>query len=123
MAADQLGAARTPMATVMTAQAACGREPSSGLSRGRPPPRRFVFVVEGSADVDLLVRILTPFAIAGAKLAAVEFKTVDDRAIARLQVDGLSHERGEHIHNKLGYAPAITYVGFGWTERCDDRGE
>jgi len=60
------------------------------------------------------VRILTPFAIAGAKLAAVEFNAVDDREIARLQVDGLSQEKAEHLRNKLAYAPAFTHVGFGW---------
>jgi len=99
---------------------ACEREQSAGLSCGRPSPRRYVFLVEGLNEADLLVRILTPFAVAGAKLAALEFNAGDDRAIARLRVDGLSQEKAEHIRNKLECAPAFTRVGFGWTERREE---
>jgi len=94
-------------------------EPDVGLPRGRPSPRRYVFLVEGPDEVDLLVRILTPFAVAGAKLVAVEFSAADNRAIARLETEGLSQERAEHLCRRLGCAPAFTRVGFGWTERCE----
>lgn len=99
----------------MSAMTLAAREPEriAGLSCGPSASRRHVFLIEGPNEVDLLVRILTPFAIAGAKLAIVEFNVADDRAIARLQVDGLSQERAENLCSKPGYAP----VFMGWCGR------
>ena len=100
----------------MSAAALAPRDPPqrAGTSCGQPTARRYVFFIEGRNEVDLLVRILTPFAVAGAKLAAVEFDVADGRAIARLQVDGLSQARAEHLCAKIGSAPAFSRVGFGW---------
>jgi hypothetical protein len=76
--------------------------------------RRHLFLVEGLDAIDALLRVLGPFAVQSGRLAEVSFSVADGRIAVRLEVEGLSQDRAEHLHRRLGQLPLVTSVSLGW---------
>jgi hypothetical protein len=87
-----------------------------------PPPdpaavmvgRCHLFIIEGSDTVDALLRVLGPFAVQSARLAEVRFNVAAGRFAARVEVEGLSEDRAEHLRRRLGQLPLVAGVSLGW---------
>ena len=74
--------------------------------------RRHCFVVEAVDAPDALVRVLTPFAVQGARLVSV----VLDGGRIHIQVDGLDAWRAETLLQRLRGMPVVIGVAVGWRE-------
>jgi hypothetical protein len=76
-------------------------------------PRR-LFLIEASAAGDALLRILEPFALQQAALAAVTCDAAAGGVRVRVEADGLTDDRAETLRRKLARLPVVTSVGMGW---------
>jgi hypothetical protein len=76
--------------------------------------RRHLFVVEGLDAADALVRVLGVVAVQQARLAGAAFDVVDGRMVARMEVEGLTQNRAEHLRYRLMQLPLVTGVSLGW---------
>jgi len=76
-------------------------------------PRR-LFLIEASAAGDALLRILEPFALQQADLAAVTCDAAAGGVRVRVEADGLTDDRAETLRRKLARLPVVTSVGMGW---------
>ncbi len=96
--------------------------PKSAVSDNYPPPlvdmpmagRPHLFLIEGLDAMDALLRVLGPFAVQSGRLAEVSFSAAEGRITARLEVEGLSPDRAEHLRRRLGQLPLVTGVSLGW---------
>lgn len=77
--------------------------------------RRHCFVVEASEAPDTLVRVLTPFAVQGARLASV----VMGEGRIHIEVDGLDTRCAETLLQRLRGMPVVTGVAIGWRQAAD----
>jgi hypothetical protein len=76
--------------------------------------RRHCFVVEALEAPDTLVRVLTPFAVQGARLASVALDALPGAVSIRIEADGLDAERAETLVRRLRSLPPVTAVAIGW---------
>jgi ACT domain-containing protein len=76
--------------------------------------RRHCFVVEAVEAPDTLVRVLTPFAVQGARLASVVLDRVQHAVSIRIEADGLDAERAETLVRRLRGLPSVVAVAVGW---------
>ncbi len=96
--------------------------PKSAVSDNYPPPlvdapmagRRHLFLIEGLDAADALLRVLGPIAVQSGRLAEVSVSVVEGRITVRLEVEGLSADRAEHLRRRLGQLPLVTGVSLGW---------
>ena len=68
------------------------------------------FHVEADPDLDLLLRILGPFAVQGAVIADVRHVQTETAAWSVLEVIGLDPDRAELLRLRLSQVPAIRTV-------------
>lgn len=80
----------------------------------RASARRHLFVVEGQDAADALLRVLGVVAVQQARLAGATFDVAAGRMVARMEVEGLSQDRAEHLRHRLAQLPAVTGVSLGW---------
>jgi hypothetical protein len=73
-------------------------------------PEHHEFRVEADAVVDILLRVLGPFAVQGAELAAVTHERSGEDAWAVLEVVGLAPERAEFLRLRLAQIPSVRGV-------------
>jgi hypothetical protein len=78
------------------------------------PGGRHMFLIEGIGDADALLRLLGPFAVQSSRLIEVSFTERGGRFSARLEAEGLSLERAEHVRQKLRQLPVVIAVSLGW---------
>ena len=80
------------------------------------PQRRHCFVVEAVEAPDTLVRVLTPFAVQGARLASVVLDRATHAVSIRIEADGLDAARAETLVRRLRGLPPVTAVAVGWRQ-------
>lgn len=77
-------------------------------------PRRHVFLVEADQGADVLMRVLSPFALLGARITGLGLTSGGDRMDLRIEVEldgGIAGQLGR----RLNALPAVRGVGVGWT--------
>ena len=77
--------------------------------------RRHCFLVETGPGADVLVRVLTPFAVQGADLAEVTLLQSPDGGLSiRIESEGLDEVRAETLLRRVQGLPIVRRVGLGW---------
>jgi hypothetical protein len=76
--------------------------------------RRRLFLIEAAASTDALLRILEPFALQQATLAAVTCDAGANAVRIRVEAEGLSDDRAETLRRRLDKLPLVTSVALGW---------
>ena len=82
-------------------------------NRDDDQPRR-LYLVEADAAPDALLRVLGPFAVAGAQVTAIELTEQETRHALRIEAKGLTAGGAEHLGAKLRALPIVRSVGLGW---------
>jgi hypothetical protein len=75
-----------------------------------PSPEHHEFRVEADAVLDVLLRILGPFAVQGVELSAVNHERNGESAWTVLEVAGLAPERAELLRLRLAQIPSVRGV-------------
>ena len=79
-----------------------------------PPPdrlrARYEFRIEADPCLDVLLRIIGPFAVQGAVLADVRHLQTAEAAWSVLEVTGLDPERAEMLRLRLSQVPSVRAV-------------
>jgi hypothetical protein len=76
-------------------------------------PRR-TFLVQAQPELDILLRVLSPFAVQGAQIVAAEMVGHGPRVAIRVEVRGLPLARAELLCERLRAMPSVLGVGLGW---------
>lgn len=76
-------------------------------------PRR-LFLIEARPGGDALLRILEPFVLQQAALAAVACDAAAGAVRVRVEADGLTDDRAETLRRRLARLPVVVSVGMGW---------
>ena len=71
------------------------------------------FHVEADPDLDVLLRILGPFAVQGAVIADVRHVQTETAAWSVLEVIGLDPDRAELLRLRLSQVPSVRTVRLG----------
>lgn len=75
---------------------------------------RHTFLVEAHAEIDILVRVLGPFAVQGARIVGAELTEREGQVAIRIEVMDLAVGRAELLMTRLRALPAVIGVGLGW---------
>ena len=75
-----------------------------------PAPERQEFRIEAAPDPDVLLRILSPFAVQGAELADVRHVLTKEGAWTVVEATGLEPERAELLRLLLLQVPSVRGV-------------
>ncbi|MCI3134055.1 hypothetical protein [Phenylobacterium aquaticum] len=75
---------------------------------------RHVFLVEMEAGPDALLRVLSPFALMGARVTGLDLTDRETRLDLRIEARGLGQAVAEHLGRRLRAMPTIHGVGQGW---------
>lgn len=75
---------------------------------------RRTFLVTGQDEADLLLRVLAPFAVQGARIVAANLTVEAGQAAIRIEVAGMDMGRAQHLAERLRAMPAVAGVGLGW---------
>ncbi len=78
------------------------------------PARRHVFLVEADQGSDVLLRVLGPFALMGARIVGLALTPGEDRQALRIEVELGGAETAGLIGRRLDALPAVRGVGLGW---------
>jgi hypothetical protein len=79
---------------------------------------RWSFLVEAHDEADALLRVLSPFAVQGARLAEVILTRTGGALAIRLQVENLEAARAESLLRRLAALPVVLSAGLGWRQRA-----
>ena len=77
------------------------------------PSRRHVFLVETDQGPDVLLRVLGPFALMGARIVRLGLTPGEGRQDLRIEVE-LEPDAAGQIGRRLDAMPAVRGVGLGW---------
>jgi hypothetical protein len=72
------------------------------------------FLIEARAEGDVLLRVLGPFAVQGARIRAMEASEGAGGLHIRIETAGIGANLAEHVVGRLRAMPAVTTVGLGW---------
>jgi len=75
-----------------------------------PDPDLHEFRIEADAILDVLMRVLGPFAVQGAELASVRHERTAEGAWTVVEVTSLAPERAELLRLRLGQVPCVRDV-------------
>lgn len=75
---------------------------------------RHVFLVEMDAVPDALLRVLSPFALSGARVIGLDLVDRESRMDLRIEAQGLVTAAADHLGRKLRALPIVRGVGLGW---------
>jgi len=78
--------------------------------------RCFRFVIDAHPEADALVRVLTPFAVQGARLSEVSAVGGERGLSIRLETEGLDEVRAGVLLQRLRNLPVVIRAGLGWRE-------
>lgn len=76
--------------------------------------RRHLYLIECPDAADALVRVLGLFAVQQARLTTLAAHAADGRLAARIEVEGLTPDRAQHLCLRLKQLPLVTSVSLGW---------
>jgi hypothetical protein len=76
--------------------------------------RRYAFVIEAVDAPDMLVRVLTLFAVQPLDLANVSMVRGKSGCAIRIEADGLDPQRAEVLLRRLDGMTVLRSVGLGW---------
>lgn len=82
-------------------------------SRPAGPDRR-TFLIEARPQADILLRVLSPFAVQGAQILLMEAAQDRGGTSIRIEASGIDAELAEHLVERLKAMPAVVGVGLGW---------
>lgn len=75
---------------------------------------RHTFLVEAHAEIDILLRVLSPFAVQGARIVGAELSERAGQVAIRIEVVGMAMGRAELVVARLRGLPAVLRVGLAW---------
>lgn len=75
---------------------------------------RHTFLVQAHAEIDILVRVLGPFTVQGARIVGADLTERGGQVAIRIEVMGMGMGRAEHLTARLRALPAVLAVGLGW---------
>lgn len=75
---------------------------------------RRTFLVEAAPHRDVLLRVLNPFAVQGARIVGLEAAETDRGTSIRIEAQGLAAAAAEHLVEQLRRMPCVTGVGLVW---------
>jgi hypothetical protein len=75
-----------------------------------PAPERQEFRIEADPDLDVLLRILGPFAVQGAELVDVRHVLTEEGVWTVVEATGLEPERAELLRLRLLQVPSVRGV-------------
>lgn len=78
------------------------------------PEVRHTFLVEAHAEIDVLSRVLGPFAVQGARIVGAELSERAGQVAIRIEVAGMAMARAELLVLRLRALPAVVSVGLAW---------
>lgn len=82
------------------------------------PDVRHTFLVEAHAETDVLLRVLNPFAIQGARIVAAELSERAGQVAIRIEVIGMAMARAELVMSRLRGLPSVLAVGLAWRKEA-----
>ena len=85
------------------------------------PRRTHLILVECLDTEDALLRVLGLTAVLQARLVSVSFEAQGGKARARLEIDGLSPHRAEHLCRRLRQLPMVSETALGWRASANAR--
>jgi hypothetical protein len=77
---------------------------------------RYAFVIEAGDAPDVLVRVLTFFAVQPLALTHVTMSARGGVCAIRVEADGLSAQRAETLRQRLNGLAAVRSVGLAWRD-------
>jgi hypothetical protein len=77
-------------------------------------PARRTFLIAARPEIDVLARVLAPFAVQAARIVAAELRDQGGRIEIRLEVAGLEPARADTLSERLRAMPSIIEVGQVW---------
>ena len=75
---------------------------------------RRTFFIEAARGLDMLLRVLGPFAVQGAEICEMTAAQGAAGLSVRLEVSGLTQARAEHLAARLRGLASVTGVALGW---------
>lgn len=78
------------------------------------PAERRTFLIEALPQADILLRVLGPFAVQGARVLVMESEQRAERTSIRIEVGGMDAGTAAHLVDRLRGIPAVRAVGVGW---------
>lgn len=76
--------------------------------------RRHVFLIDADQGSDVLLRVLGPFALMGARITGLGLTAGETRQALRIEVE-LGQDEAGLIGRRLDALPVVRGVGIGWT--------
>lgn len=80
----------------------------------RVQAERRTFLIEALPQGDILLRILGPFAVQGAKVLVLAAEQRAERTSIRIEVGNMTADAADHLADQLKGMPAVRSVGLGW---------
>jgi hypothetical protein len=77
-------------------------------------PGRRAFLITARPEIDVLARVLAPFAVQHARIVAAELCDQGGRIEIRLDVTGLDPTRADTLAERLRAMPSVIEVGQVW---------
>lgn len=75
---------------------------------------RRTFLVRAKPEIDVLLRVLGPFAVQGAEILSLEAVQGEGAVSIRIEAGGLSPDLAAYLVTRLRGMPVVTQVGVGW---------
>ena len=76
--------------------------------------RRHCFLIDARPEADVLVRVLTLFAVQAAEVVAMSVTREAGAIAIRLEADGLDPGRAERLLMRVRNLPVVLSAGLGW---------
>ncbi len=80
----------------------------------RVQAERRTFLIEALPQGDILLRVLGPFAVQGARVLVMEAAQGADRTSIRIEVGDMDADTAAQLADRLQGMPAVRAVGVGW---------
>lgn len=72
------------------------------------------FLIQARPEADIVLRVLTPFAVQGAQILSLAAEQGPGATSIRLEAGGLDADVAGQLVARLRAMPAVTTVGLGW---------
>lgn len=78
------------------------------------PVGRRTFLVEAAPHHDVLLRVLGPFAVQGARIVSLEAAEGPATTSIRIEAQGIGGDLADHLVEQLRRMPSVASVGLVW---------
>lgn len=75
---------------------------------------RHTFLVQAHAEIDILVRVLGPFNVQGARIVSADLTERDGQVAIRIDATGMTTQRAELTAQRLRGMASVSSVGLVW---------